>query len=993
MAHHHGLALLRSSLLGASILAGSAAAIAWPTAARADIDDKTLDNNGQLPLPSGQFVTPQAATGAVFLPLNPGLASHPDFVANGAIKTAVSPDGKTLLVMTSGYNEVANAAQTATDSGSQFIFVYDITGANARSPVQRQVIPVPNTYVGLVWAPDGSKFYVSGGSDDKVWTYGGSTAAGWSALASIALNHASFAVGPFAPYAGFIANGLGFLESAMVAGLGLSADGSVLVAANIFNDSISVIDLPANAVRYEFDLRPFSTSGATGVAGGEAPFSVAVKGVATAYVSSIRDREVVVASIAGASPRLITRISLPGNPNSLLLNADQTRLYVTQDNSDTVAVIDTTTNAVIEQISTAAPPGIVPDGAKYTGASPNNLAFSPDGNTLYVSNGGANSVAVIPIAGPAPHAVASLVPTAFYPNAVSLSADGGTIYVANGKSDPGKDPGYTIGNANNQYIEQLTSSGLLAVPVPGSTDTGHLSAQVAANNGYSVPANPGDATVMAALRSRIQHIIYIIKENRTYDQVLGDVTNGGNGDATLTQFGKRVTPNFHRLAQNFVTLDNFFCSGEVSGNGWAWVTAARESDHGVKTIPVNYAGRGASNDSEGTNRNINVAPPGVAARTAALPPYGTLASAFPGGPANLLPGTNNDFATDGPNGLIQAGFIWDAALRAGLTVRSYGVFVDISRYSLPKSLGGLQPADFAGAPANYLRDPAALGVTVAASTSPSMAAYTDPYFRGFDNAFPDVWRVEEWQREFTQFIAGNNLPNLTMLRLMHDHMGNFGGSSPAVGGLTTPETQQADNDLAVGRVVDAVAHSPYAGNTLIFVVEDDAQDGPDHMDAHRSTAYVVGPYVKQNAVVSTRYSSVNVVRTIEDILGTDHLNLNDAYQRPMTDVFDLGQVSWTYNAIASAYLRDTTLALDDAPGAAKVEYAEGPAATPLRTAAYWAKATRGFDFSGADRVPAALYNEVLWEGLMPGKPYPVTRPGDDLRRRRFGDTAQPPIRD
>ena len=974
----------RLSLLAASMLTGL-----YCGGARADIDDGTLDNTGQLPLPSGQLVTPAAATGAVFTTLNPGLAAHPNFIANGAIKTAVSPDGHTLLVMTSGYNLLGNAAGTGNDATSQYLFVYDISGGNARSPLQRQVIQVPDTYVGLVWAPDGSKFYVSGGTGDTVYVYAGSTATGWSKSASIAMGHASFATGPFAAYAGLLGNGIGFEEAATVAGLGLSVDGTVLVAANIYNDSITVIDTSTNSKRFEYDLRPYNTSGTPTAAGGEAPFTVAVKGTTTAYVSSIRDREVVVVNITGTTPSLIARIALPGNPNSMLLSADQSTLYVTQDNSDSVAVINTATNRVTEEISTIAPPGTVPSGTKYTGAAANNLALSPDGQTLYVTNGGANAVAIIPLSGAAPHAVSGLVPTAWYPHAVSLSKDGSVMYVANSKIDPGQNPSYETASAN-QYILQLQGGGLLTVPVPAASDLGNLTAQVAANNGYSVPPNAADTAMMSALHAKIQHIIYIIKENRTFDQILGDLTNGANADPALVMYGKRVTPNFHLLSQNFVTLDNFFCSGEVSGDGWAWSTGARESDHGTKSIPPNYAGRGASNDSEGTNRDVNVGIATLAGRNAALNNlYGAVAGAVTGGAANLLPGTNNDFATDGPNGLVQAGTIWDAALRAGLTVRDYGFFNDLSKYNLPASAGGLYPSSYPQY--DYLRSPYAIGLQVAISTSPSLAPYTDPYFRGFDNAFPDVWRVEEWMREFNgtyapghyanNQVALGNMPSLTLLRLMHDHTGNFSGADTAVAGLTTPELQQADNDLAVGRVVAAVAASPYAGNTLIFVLEDDAQDGPDHMDAHRSTAYIVGPYVKKNAVVSTRYTTVNMVRTIEDILGLDHLNLNDAYQRPMTDVFDLTQRSWTYSAIASPYLATTTIALNDPD----LKFADPLPATPVRSAAWWAEATRGLDFSAADRVPTDLYNEIQWEGLKPGIPYPRERSGADLRRRFLSD--------
>ncbi len=991
---------LKALVVATGLLAGTAGV--WA-------DDWDHDHDGRAPLPTGQFITPTASPGAVFTTLNPGLSAHPNFIANGAIKTAVSPDGTTLLVMTSGYNLLNNSTGTGYDATNQYIFVYDITGPNERAPQLEQVIQVPDTYVGLVWAPDGSKFYVSGGSgvgvslggstfrtNDAVYVYAGSTAAGWTLSATIGTTQHPL---PLAnPFFGLILNGIGFEEQATVAGLGLSGDGTVLVAANIYNDSISVIDTPTNTVRYEYDLRPYNTSGASGVAGGETPFTVAVLGTSVAYVSSIRDREVVVVNIAGTTPSLVTRIPLPGNPNSMLLSADQSTLYVTQDNSDSVAVVNTATNAVTEEISTIAPAGIVPSGTKYTGAAANNLALSPDGKTLYVSNGGDNSVAVIPLRGSAPHSVSGLVPTAWYPHSVSLSRDGTVMYVVNGKIDPGPNPLYETPSAN-QYVLQLEGGGLLTVPVPSWDDLPWLTERVAENNGWNRDEDPQDRWTMDFLRRHIKHVIYIIKENRTFDQILGDLKNGSNADPALTMYGSRVTPNFHALSQSFVTLDNFFCSGEVSGDGWAWSTEGRESDHGTKSIPPNYAGRGASNDSEGTNRDVDVGFPTPAGRDAVLGGHGLyygVAGTLKGGYANLLPGTNNNFATDGPNGLKQTGYIWDAAVRAGLSVRNYGFFIDLSLYNLPAADGGLVPSAFPGAPYFSFQSPYSLGLKVAASTNPTLQPYTDPYFWGFDNAYPDAWREQEWQRDFTTYVpgsptyvAGSTLPTLTLLRLMHDHTGNFGGSDPAVAGLDTPELQQADNDFAVGQVVQAVASSPYAGDTLIFVLEDDAQDGPDHMDAHRSTAYIVGPYVKKHAIVSKRYSTVNMVRTIEDILGLDHLSLNDAYQGPMTDVFDPRESVWNYTGTISPYLKGTGIASAATGANPLIKFADSKPAKPARTPAWWAEHTRGFDWSDADRIAAEnydadAYNEVEWAGVKPGLPYPTHRSGADLRHRRAG---------
>ncbi|HEY4114476.1 MAG TPA: bifunctional YncE family protein/alkaline phosphatase family protein [Rhizomicrobium sp.] len=896
------------------------AAVAAPALADSD------DGPGQW-IPTGQRITPTAAAGSKFQELDPGLKDFPDFRAGQAVTSVASHDGKTLLVLTSGFNLLSDATGTGKAHSDEYIFVFDISGGAAK---QVQVLTVPNSDSGIAFAPDDSRFAVSGGVDDNVHIFARTNGQWAEDGAAIPLGHRS---------------GLGLAIKPSAAGIALTADGKKAVIADRYNDAITVVDLAARKAIAELDLRPGKIDPAKrGVAGGEYPYWVQIAGNATAYITSQRDHEVDVVDIAGA-PRLVSRIAVPGNPNRLVLNKAQSRLFVASDNTDTVTAIDTASQRVIETIDASAPPGLIAGKAHVRGAAPNSLSFSPDEQTLYVTLGGENAVAVISLAGAAPHRTTGLIPTGWYPN--SVTASGGMLYVVNGRSDPGPNPKGCMDNASdaahqaacraaNRYILQLSHAGLLTLPVPPSHDLGELTGTVAANNGLRTRADPRDAAVMRALHRRIKHVIYIVKENRTYDQVLGDLGRG-NGDPSLTLFGETITPNEHALARRFVTLDNFYDSGEVSGNGWPWSTDASESDIGVKQIPMQYAGRGQSYDVEGTNRNINVALPSVAARRAADP-------ATPDDP-DLLPGTDDVAAPMAPKGEKGRGHLWDAALRANLSVRNYGFYCDLSRYD-PRHPNQV-PRD---------HDPFASHVQVAWSADPALLPRTDPYFRSFDTSYPDFWREKEWEREFALQVRRHDMPSLSLVRFMTDHMGSF---DRAIDGVNTPEREVADNDYAVGKLIEALSRSPYRDSTLIFVIEDDAQDGPDHVDAHRSIAFVAGPYVRQGVVVSERYTTVNMLRTIEDILGIEPLSLNDAHQRPMTAVFDLRQRNWTFSASPSAALRQTQLPLPAEPrgtgGSRRF--------TDAHSAAYWATKTKGYDWSKEDRIPSAAFNAVLWQGL------------------------------
>jgi YVTN family beta-propeller protein len=949
-------------------LIGSAALLSL--SARADTADSHESHKGRMSLPTGQFVTPTAADGAVQQFLNPRLPAHPNFVAGEAVKSQLSPDGNTLAIVTAGQNSL-NKPNGTTDifHSTQYIFLYDVSGGKKTQPELSQVIKQVNAHVGLVFAPDGNTLYAAGGADDLVYVYTRHSAGRWKAVAPIALGHAD--------------NGVGLGVRPNASGLALSSDGKTLVVANNYNDSISVIDTATATVRYEHDLRPFfaNNEGMPGGVGGTFPFGVVIKG-GMAYVSSDRDREVVVVDISSPTAgRLVTRIKLDGNALGMTLDASQSMLYVAQDNADQVAVIDTSTNAVVRKIDARAPAWLLA-GNKYTGAATFTVTLSRDGQTLYAVNSGANSIAVIPLTGPRANTVVGLIPTAYEPHDVTLSADGSWMYVINGKSVTGPNPDqlagatasitsitYPGGNeraaanarASNEYQFQLERASLVSARVPAGDELRELTEKVARNNFYAAEPDERDTKVMKFLNKNIKHVIYIVKENRTFDQVLGDLHNGSNGDPRLTQFGKPLTPNNHRLAREFVTLDNFTNAGDGSMDGWSWAMQGRVTNTETITQQINYAfvDRGLSYESEGTNRNVPVNWPVVAERDAVAGPAGTTnyssaAATVPGGPVNLLAGTGNHASTDAPFG-IQGGYIFNAVLQAGGSVRNYGFLVN--------NIGSI------GTIAAPVSDPFAAGVVQVAPLDPSLALFTDVYFRGYDQEYPDLWRYHEWKREFDQYVANGQLPSLTLLRISHDHMGAF---DSALAGVNTPETQQADCDLAFGRIVEAVAHSRYAADTLIMVTEDDVQDGPDHVDSHRGPAFVIGPYVKKGAVVSQHYNQVSVLRTIEDILGTEHINLNTAFQRPMADVFDIhAPAAWSYTAEASTVLATTQLAQAD--GEPPLQFAAGPKIKPKHSAAYWAKATTGFDFSEADQVPTAKFNKILWAGLMGRKPYPAIR--------------------
>ena len=926
-------------------------------------------------LPTGNTVIPTAAAGSVFQYLNPHIPQAPDLTLNGAAAVAVSPDGKRLAILTSGYNAFANADGEVTPAlSAEYLLLFDITGPQPR---QLQAFPMRATLLGLSWAPSSDRIYVSGGADDAVHEFVGNGQT-FGAGRTFALNHK-----------GWVGGGPDVFEwsGSAVSAVAVSPDGRRLLVANYMNDSVSLIDLASGRVAVEQDLRPGVIDGRRrGRPGGSYPRALAWISPSRAYVASERDREIIPLTISGSRMSVGVRVRVPGQPVALLANHRGSRLYVALDTAGEVGVIDTARNNLIELIDTVAPVALYQNSRKLGGANTNALALTPDQRVLLVSNGGENAIAVVrlgekalgePVAGARDgadnntgddrSAVLGLVPTGWYPGGVATSADGEVWFVVNSKSPTGPNAGWcngtdptrpnclpkryehnfydsTITAAQNSQVEQLEKGGFLTLPAPAPLELARLTQLVAHNNHMDRPdKTQAQEALFALLRQRIKHVIYIMKENRSYDQILGDVA-GANGAPRLTLFPERITPNHHAIARNFVTLDNTLVPAEGSVQGFMWTYAGQTNDHNERTEPLSYLGR-ASSDGYGWNRGINM---GLATSKERHAQY----SPSPIDP-DILPGARDVNAPDGPDGMQGLGFLWDVALKKGLAIRNYGLSPDphlnISGYDCVAHC----------APRQDVQDAFKAGVRVYWPSKASIAPFSDPYFRPFMPAYPDYWRVKEWKREFEEFSRKGALPQLMTMWLGGDHIGWF---AQAFDGVNTPETQMADNDYALGMIVEAVANSPFAKDTIVVSIEDDAWDGWDHVDAHRTIALFAGAFVRRNAVISTRYTTVNVLKTIEEILGLGPIGLNDALAEPMADIFDSNAETWRYQAIVPEVLRTTKLPL---PSADHVVIE-----APRHSAAYWAKAMAVQDFSGPDRIDPVTFGEALWRGLKGAKPFP-----------------------
>ena len=801
----------------------------------------------------------------------------------------------------------------------------------------------------------------------------------------------------------------------VAASLAVSPDGTRLLVANIQNDSVSLIDLTSGQVVAEQDLRPgIIDPKRRGQPGGSFPRSVAWISPDRAYVASERDREVISLAISSAEIQVMRRMPVHGQPVALLANHRGSRLFVALDTTCRVAVFDTQHDKLIEVVDVTAPSSVYSNSKILGGANTDALALTPDEHTLLVSNGGQNAVAIVRLSDNArgaavgkelgsgahkqrvgddddeepSHArsmVVGLVPTGRYPTGIAISKDGATWYIVNYKSETGASvrwcekqdpldpciPKNWVGRqlekngpyddktrallrSQNQLPWRLEKAGFLTMPAPGALELARLTKQVARNNHFDEPETAAaDEKLFSFLRTHIKHVIYIVKENKTYDELFGDLEIG-NGDPRLTFYPERITPNHHAFARNFVTLDNFVVTGAGSWTGWDWSVSAQTNDfrerlETLASATSAFKREGGLEGEPGINRNINTAYATSAERRV----YDPLSPADP----DILPGARDVAAPDGPGGEEGKGYLWEAALRRGRTVRNWGFF------------GGFftNTADLP-----YIRDAFAQKVRVFFPVRPSLMSFSDPYYRSFDPAFPDYWRFQEWSREFAELSAKHSVPDLMLVQLTNDHTGDF---ARAIDGVNTPDTQVADNDYALGRIAETVANSPYAADTLIVSVEDDPLGGFDHADAFRSVALFAGPYVRQHALVSKRYTTVSLVKTIEEILGLEPMGLNDALAAPMSDVFDPNVTTWSYKAIVPDVLRSTQLPLPPAETAR--------IAIPRHSSEYWAAAMAGQDFSEPDRIEPTAYVRALWRGLKGHEPFPaIIETGADLRTNR-----------
>jgi YVTN family beta-propeller protein len=669
---------------------------------------------------------------------------------------------------------------TNNGQGTQSLMVFDTV---AKRVVETKPYPPPEAlFLGIAVSLDNARVYASAGGNNKIRVFAFNPPR-LTELEPIVLG--------------------GEKDWLYPCGLAIAEDGKTLYAALNLANAVAKIDLTSGSIR-TLSFGPPASPESTG----PLPYTLQLaKDGKDLYVSLQNEGGIAVVNIERFQER--ARIKTGRHPSAMALSHDGQRLYVANTNADTITVVDTASQESRATIDLSPYPG-----APF-GSMPNALALSGDDGTLFVSNGGNNDVAVV---NTKTLQVTGLVPTAWYPSALTLAKDDKTLFVANMKglgAGPNPDgPNPESRRTTEQYIGSMIQGSLSVIPVPDASTLESYTRIVIGNNEFdemknarnnrsrnpkphAIPRRPGDPSL-------IKHVIYVIKENRTYDQVLGDIPEG-NGDPSLVLFGPDTTPNHHALAKEFVLFDNFYADAEVSADGHNWSMGAIATDYVQRNWPANYSGRNRPYDFE-------------AGSEAALPP---------------------------------AGYLWNVAARAGLSYRVYGEFGNTSESE------DTEPAPFA-------RD---------------LEGHLAPNFPPYNLSISDQSRFEAWKEEFDGLVQKGELPSLMIVRLPNDHTA---GTRP---GMPTPKAMVADNDLALGRLIEAVSRSPFCKDTAVFVVEDDAQNGPDHVDAHRTLCLIASPYARRGVVDSSWYSTVSLIKTIELILGLPPMSQFDAAATPMLNAF------------------------------------------------------------------------------------------------------------
>jgi YVTN family beta-propeller protein len=740
-------------------------------------------------------------------------------------------DGKHVLVATSGYNK-------------HELSLIELAGGRV---VDKQT--VKQSWFGLAMTPDEKRLWWSGGGAGMLHNY--------------ELNdHKLKRIGPDEPplpKKGDTSEKP--KKNTFKSGMLLESGTRTLYSLDINAGTITAVDLDTEKTR-------------TAKCGGRPYDVVRGRNGAQLYVSDWAGRAVL--AVDPKELRVIARIAVGEHPNQMVVHPKDDRLFVACASSNCVSVLDTRRGIVTETIVTSLFPR-APEGS-----TPDALALSPDGETLYLANADNNCVAVIDVAVRGKSALKGFIPTGWYPTAVAVAPDGKNLLVGVGKGNQTRPNPIDKDTKNDKsipdyrrlpfpYIGTTLSGALSIVPIPDDKQLAKYTATVYRNCPYSdklltasphpdktvIPSKPGES-------SPIKYIIYIIKENRTYDQVFGDMKEG-NGDPSLVMFGDKVTPNHHKLAREFVLLDNLYCNGQVSRDGHPWSTMAYNTDYIARDWHLTYSGRkGVDDDDEGDLSNA------------------------------------------------PSGYLWDACNRAGLSYRSYG------EYGKRVSTGD--------------------GGSKMEGRVPGLVGHICPDYgiaKVKGKRLRDTENVETFLKEYRAFEKADKMPRFIVMSLGEDHTT---GTTP---GTYTPQACVASNDLALGQLVEAVSKSKYWKETAIFVIEDDAQNGPDHVDAHRTVGLVISPYTKRHSVDSTQYSTVSMIRSMELILGLPPLSQYDAAARPM-------YASFTDKADLTPYSHEEARIDLDVKNTRK---------------SYGAERSRRMDFSDYDLADDFELNEILWRSI------------------------------